>query len=70
MSGALRHQLRVDVPERIGEKLRAAAGDPELAELGAILGRHAAEAVCQFDAFAGYCAEAERQGIDRFPLYH
>lgn len=70
MSGALRYQLRIDVPERIGEKLRAAAKDPELAELGAILGRHDAEAVCQLDAFVGYCAEAERQGIDQYPLYH
>ena len=24
---------------------------------------------CQFDAFAGYVAEAERQGADRYPLY-
>ena len=70
MSEALRYQLRIDVPARIGAKLRAAAEDPELAKLGAILARHDAKAVCQFDAFAGYCAEAERQGIDHYPLYH
>ena len=69
MSRSLRYQLRIDVPERIAERLRAGAEDPELAELGVILGRHDAEAICQFDAFAGYCAEAERQGIDRYPLY-
>ena len=23
---------------------------------------------CQYDAFAGYCAEAERRGIDEYPL--
>ena len=25
--------------------------------------------MCQFDAFAGYCAEAEACGIERCPLY-
>ena len=25
--------------------------------------------LCQFDAFAGYVAEAERQGVDGYPLY-
>ena len=25
---------------------------------------------CQFDAFAGYVAEAERHGIEHYPLYH
>ena len=24
---------------------------------------------CQYDAFAGYCAEAERRGIGEYPLY-
>ena len=63
------HQLRIDVAEGIGAKLRAAATDAELAELAAILCRHGAVAVCQYGAFAGYCAEAEREGIDGYPLY-
>ena len=27
------------------------------------------KAVCQYDAFAGDCAEAEREGVEHFPLY-
>ena len=69
MSEAWQYQLRIDVPERIGEKLRSLVEASELSDLAAILGRHGAEAVCQYDAFAGYCAEAEREGIASYPLY-
>ena len=34
-----------------------------------ILAAHDAALVCQYDAFAGYCAEAERRGIEHYPLY-
>ena len=34
-----------------------------------MLGRHNATLKCQYDAFAGYCAEAEQRGVDRYPLY-
>ena len=43
--------------------------DPALAELAAILARHGAKATCQYDAFADYCAEAEREGVEQYPLY-
>ena len=43
---------------------RGAAGDH-----AEPLRRNHAEAVCQYDAFAGYCAEAEREGIEEYPLY-
>lgn len=69
MSETWQYQLRIDVPERIGERLRSSVEDPELADLAAILRRHGAEAVCQYDAFAGYCAEAERAGVESYPLY-
>ena len=38
-------------------------------EIKKILERHNARAICQFDAFAGYVAEAEKYGIDEYPLY-
>ena len=43
--------------------------DPALAPLPAILGRHDALMKSQYDAFAGYVAEAEQQGVERYPLY-
>ena len=36
---------------------------------GTILSAHDARLVCQYDAFAGYCAEAEENGIEHYPLY-
>ena len=37
--------------------------------LAAILARHQATLTCQFDAFASYVAEAEREGVGHYPLY-
>jgi hypothetical protein len=34
-----------------------------------ILERHNASAICQYNAFAGYVAEAEKYGVDEYPLY-
>jgi hypothetical protein len=34
-----------------------------------ILRRHDATMKSQYDAFADYVAEAERQGVERYPLY-
>lgn len=38
-------------------------------EIIGILERHNASAVCQYNAFAGYVAEAEKYGIAEYPLY-
>ena len=69
MSEQWQYQLRIDVAEEHAERLHSQPGDPALAPLAAILSRHDAKAVCQYDAFAGYCAEAERDGIEHYPLY-
>ena len=69
MTEQWQYQLRIDVAEEHAERLRSQPGDPALAPLTAILRRHDAKAVCQYDAFAGYCAEAEREGIEEYPLY-
>ena len=69
MTELWQHQLRIDVPEPVGSALRSEPDHPSLAGLSAILRRHDAKAVCQYDAFAGYCAEAEREGVEHFPLY-
>ncbi len=34
-----------------------------------MLAKHRAELKCQFDLFAEYVAEAERSGIEEYPLY-
>ena len=70
MSEDWQYQLRIDVDPDHAETLRSQSDDPALGPLAAILSRHDAKAVCQYDAFAGYCAEAEREGIAEYPLYH
>ena len=65
----LRYQLRVVLEDAAAESARARTGHPALGPLGGVLARHDAALVCQYDAFAGYCAEAERNGIDGYPLY-
>ncbi len=62
-------QLRVYLPEALAEAARRDADDPALAPLSAVLRRHDARILCQYDAFAAYVAEAEREGVEKFPLY-
>ncbi|MDE0334809.1 MAG: hypothetical protein OXI64_07605 [Defluviicoccus sp.] len=65
----LQYQLRVVLEDGAAERARGGGEDPALGPLHDILARHGATLVCQYDAFAGYCAEAERDGIDGYPLY-
>ena len=43
--------------------------NPTLKPLSEILLRHDAALHCQFDAFTGYVAEAEQEGVEGYPLY-
>ena len=63
------YQIRINLEDTRAETARRDPQDPSLAPLGDILARHNATLKCQYDAFAGYCAVAEAQGIDKFPLY-
>ena len=64
-----KYQLRVDLVEDAAAAARAGAEHRGLASLRRILAAHDAALVCQYDAFAGYCAEAEEHGIEHYPLY-
>ena len=66
---AWQYQLRVDLAEDAAAAARSGADYPELASLRDILTAHDAQLICQYDAFAGYCAEAEAQGVEEYPLY-
>ena len=68
-TGQWQYQLRINLSDQAAEAARAGEDHPDLEPLAAILARHNAVLKCQYDAFAGYCAEAERQGVDRYPLY-
>ena len=63
------YQLRVDLADDAAEAARAGAEHAGLGPLREILAAHDARLICQYDAFAGYCAEAEEHGIEHYPLY-
>ena len=69
MDQELQYQLRVVLAEDAAEAARAGAAHPGLGPLREILAAHDAALVCQLDAFAGYCAEAEAEGVEHYPLY-
>jgi hypothetical protein len=69
MPEAWQYQLRIDLTDAAAEVARRAPDDPALAPLPEILRRHGATMKSQYDAFAGYVAEAEREGSERYPLY-
>ena len=69
MSEQWQYQVRIDLGDEVAETARHNPGDPALGPLPDILRRHDAALKCQYDAFADYVAEAERQGAEGDPLY-
>jgi hypothetical protein len=69
MSEQWQYQVRIDLADEAAAVARRDPADPALAPLPEILKRHRALMRSQYDAFAGYVAEAERHGIDKYPLY-
>ena len=63
------YQLRVNLAEDAAGAARVGGKHPGLGPLRDILAAHNARLICQYDAFAGYCAEAEEHGIEHYPLY-
>lgn len=69
MSEAWQYQIRIDLADDIAPIARRDPADPRLGPLPAILAAHRATLKSQYDAFADYVAEAERNGIGKYPLY-
>jgi hypothetical protein len=69
MSEPWQYQVRIDLDEKPAAVARRDPRDPALAPLPEILKRHRASLRSQYDAFAGYVAEAERNGVEKYPLY-
>lgn len=69
MSEAWQYQIRFKLYEKLSEIVRSDPGDPIFKPVADILARHNATARSQYDAFAEYVSEAEREGIEHYPLY-
>jgi hypothetical protein len=69
MNAEWQYQIRIYLSDELANLARTDIGAPPLQPLANVFAAHNATAVSQFDALAGYVAEAEREGIDRYPLY-
>jgi hypothetical protein len=69
MSEPLQYQIRLNLNERSAEAAREDADNSLLVPLMEILRGHGATLVNQLDAFEGYLAHAEKNGVENFPLY-
>jgi hypothetical protein len=69
MSDQWAYQIRIYLADAFAELARRDPGSPAIKPLADILARHNTTMKCQFDAFADYVAEAEKHGIDAYPLY-
>ncbi len=63
------YQLRFKLAPELAESARAGDGNSGYKPVADVLAQHGATAVSQFDAFANYVAEAEKNGVERYPLY-
>jgi hypothetical protein len=63
------YQLRVYLTDDLADVARNDPNNPVLRPLTDILDKHHVTLVNQFDAFASYVAEAEKEGPENFPLY-
>ena len=69
MSDQWQYQLRINLGDEFAELARRDPDNPAIEPLVAILAEHRAAMKCQYDAFADYVTEAEKQGIEGYPLY-
>jgi hypothetical protein len=70
VSDAWQYQVRVYLPDELVETARLNPDSRELERLSRVLEKHRATLKCQFDAFAEYVSEAEREGPEKYPLYY
>ena len=63
-------QLRIKTDAGLSADLRADSDSKPALEIRATLAPFDAKLACVFEEFCGYCAEAEKNGIENYPLYH
>ena len=63
------YQVRINLADEAAAAARSGTDNPGLEPLNEVLDKHNAVLKCQYDTFAGYCAEAEQCGIENYRLY-
>ncbi len=69
MSSEWDFQIRITLADGFAALAHDNPSDPALGALMDVLARHKTAIGSQYEAFANYCAEAEKEGVEKFPLY-
>jgi hypothetical protein len=69
MNHKLLYQIRIVLNPDYAGLARRDPENPALKPLADVLAKHGAAMKSVFDAFSDYVAEAEREGVEKFPLY-
>ena len=64
------YQIRIKVSKKLSEDLRSISKLRLSKDILKIASDNNSRLICTFDAFAEYCEEAEREGIEHYELYH
>ena len=64
------YQIRIKVSDKLSEDLRGMHELEVSQAINRIANENGSRVVCTFDAFAEYCEEAEKNGIEHYELYH
>ena len=63
------YQVRIKVQKEIAEAIRFNYVNEIAEKIVTIAKKHKTSLVCTLDAFTGYVKEAEKNGVDSYPLY-
>jgi len=69
MADQWKYQIRVYLNDQMSETARRDDRAEAIEPIMDVLARHRATMKCQFDAFAEYVLEAEKNGTEAYPLY-
>ena len=69
MAEQWKYQVRVYLNDEMSETARRDDRAEAIKPLMQVLAKHRATMKCQFDAFADYVLEAEKNGTEAYPLY-
>lgn len=69
MSDTWEYQLRIKLGDEYANIARTDPGSEAIRPIIDILTKHKATLKSQYDAFAEYVSEAEKRGVEHFPLY-
>ena len=69
MSENLLYQVRIKLRKKIAEAVRFHYENEIAKKIVNLAKKHKTSLVCTLDAFSGYVKEAEKNGIENYPLY-